>query len=239
MANVFERADAQLSAILSEWSMVTTIIAAIIVGFIIYPIVYSEEPDTHPLLLARQSSINPVRNKNESALYRSPEVPHGYPLKTGLNVKDPGAPRWQSGKDGDLRDVWREVQKGGSVGADGKEIPRGLIMTVFGKEDLVEHDIKDLGKEIQIMGQHLRESGCKSVAIYLSNSIEFLMAVFGTSFSLSDRSVGKLTLTYLQHVRSTAFRPSYYHTTNRTQRSSNSSMPPLQTLLYAQRAIFR
>ena len=179
MANLVERLDSQLSILLSDWSFLTTILALFLVAFILYPIIYSEEPDTHPLLLARQSSINPVRNKYESALYRSPEVPHGYPLKTGLNVKDAGAPRWASGKDGDLRDVWREVQRSGTSGADGKDIPTGLVMTVLGKEEIVEHDIAALSKEIQIVGQHMKDSGCKSVAIYLPNSIEFLMTVFG------------------------------------------------------------
>lgn len=184
MANLAERLDTQLSLILSDWSYLTTILALFLVAFIIYPILYSDEPDTHPLLLARQSSINPVRNKYESALYRSPEVPHGYPLKTGLNVKEAGAPRWASGKDGDLRDVWREVQRGGTTGADGKEIPAGVIMTVLGKEEIEEHDIKDLSRQIQIMGRHFKESGAKSVAIYLPNSIEFLLTVFGAWCSL-------------------------------------------------------
>ena len=182
MANLIERLDSQLSSILSDWSLLTTALAVILVALVAYPILYPGEPDTHPLLLARQSSINPVRNKHESAVYRSPEVPHGYPLKTGLNVKDVGAPRWAVGKDGDLRDVWREVQRGGTSAQDGKEIPSGLIMTVLGKEEIVEHEGKALSKEIEILGEHFKESGCKRVAIYLPNSIEFLLAVFGMSW---------------------------------------------------------
>lgn len=173
MANVIERLDNQLSLLLADWSILTTLLALIIVGFVAYPILVQQEPDTHPLLLARQSSVNPVRNKNESATYRSPEVPHGYPLKTGLNVKDEGAPRWAGGKDGDMRDIWRVVCRGGEKGE------KGLIMTVLGKEEVVEHNIEDLSKEIEIIGKHLKAKGVKSVAIYLPNSVEFLLTIFG------------------------------------------------------------
>lgn len=184
MANWIEQLDSQVASLLSDWSLLTTFIALVVVGVLAYPIVFSEEPDTHPLLLARQSAIAPVRNKNESAVYRSPEAPHGYPLKTGLSVKDTGAPRWASGKDGDLRDIWREVQRGGTKGQDGKEIPAGAIMTVLGKEEVVEHDVTEMSKEIQVVGQHLKESGQKRVAVYLPNSAEYLMAVFGGIDSL-------------------------------------------------------
>ena len=179
MSSSLQSLDAQLAQVLSEWSVVTTVLAVILVAFLIYPLVYADEPDTHPLLLARQASASAIRNKGESAVYRSPEVPHGYPLRTGLNVKDAGAPRWASGKDGDVRDIWREVQRGGSQGTDGKEIPKGLIMTVFGKEELVEHDIDDLSKEIGIIGQHLKKNEAQKVAIYLPNSIEYLQTIFG------------------------------------------------------------
>ena len=179
MSSSLQSLDAQVAKVLSEWSLVTTVLAVILVGVLIYPLIYSDEPDTHPLLLARQATASAVRNKGESAVYRSPEVPHGYPLRTGLNVKDVGAPRWASGKDGDVRDIWREVQRGGSQGADGKEIPKGLLMTVFGKEELIEHDIDDLSKEIGIIGQHLKKNGAKKVAIYLPNSIEYLQTIFG------------------------------------------------------------
>jgi len=179
MANWIEQLDAKVAEVLSDWGIVTTLLALVLVAFVAYPIFYAEEPDTHPLLLARQATASPIRNKNESSTYRSPEVPYGYPLKTGLNVKDAGAPRWASGKNGDLRDVWREVQRGGSTGDDGKEILRGSIMTVLGKEEVVEHSIADISKEINVIGKHLREAGVKKVAIYLPNSVEYLSTIFG------------------------------------------------------------
>ncbi|KAI7598037.1 acetyl-CoA synthetase-like protein, partial [Hortaea werneckii] len=178
---LLESLDYKIAEVLSDWGILTTLLALVILAFVAYPILYPDEPDTHPLLLARQSSAAPVRNKNESAAYRSPEVPYGYPLKTGLNVKDPGAPRWASGKDGDVRDIWREVQRGGSPDADGKTISSGSIMTVLGKE-VVEHNIADITKEISILGKHLADSGVKRVAIYLPNSVEYLTTIFACAF---------------------------------------------------------
>ncbi|CAK4030973.1 AMP-extracellular domain-containing [Lecanosticta acicola] len=182
MPSSLESLDSQISSLLSDWSITTTILALLLAGTLFYPLLLNSEPDTHPLLLARQSSASPVRNKGESAVYRSPETPHGYPLRTGLNVKDAGAPRWSPGKDGDLRDVWREVQRGGSQGADGKEVSAGLIMSVFGKEEIVEHDIGEMSKEINIIGAHLKKSGAKAVAIYLPNSVEYLQTLFACAF---------------------------------------------------------
>ena len=180
MASVFEQLDAQLAKLLADWNYLTILLGLCLAALVAYPIIFQEEPDTHPLLLARQSSAAPIRNKNESAAYRSPETPYGTNLKGGLNVKDAGAPRWASGKDGDLRDVWREVQKGGKTGEDLKEVPAGLIMTVLGKEEVVEHDVGDLSKEIGIIGKHLKEAGVSKVAIYLPNSVEYLSTVFGS-----------------------------------------------------------
>ncbi|WPH03842.1 Hypothetical protein R9X50_00672500 [Acrodontium crateriforme] len=182
MASLVERLDAQLAALLADWTHVTTLLAVAVVTLVVYPIIFPEEPDTHPLLLARQASVAPVRNRGESAVYRTPETPHGYPLTSGLNVKDDGAPRWAAGKNGDLRDVWREVLRGGTTGAGDKEIPKGLIMTVLGKQELIEHEIEDLTKEIAVIGQHLKSIGVNRVAIYLPNSIEYLMTLFACSF---------------------------------------------------------
>ncbi|KAI7332739.1 acetyl-CoA synthetase-like protein, partial [Hortaea werneckii] len=179
---LLESLDLKIAEVLSDWGIVTTLLALVILAFVAYPILYPDEPDTHPLLLARQSSAAPVRNKNESAAYRSLEVPYGYPLKTGLNVKDPGAPRWASGKDGDVRDIWREVQRGGSQDVDGKTISSGSIMTVLGKE-VVEHNIADITKEVNVLGKHFADSGAKRVAIYLPNSVEYLTTIFACAFN--------------------------------------------------------
>ncbi|KAK5116183.1 hypothetical protein LTR62_008509 [Meristemomyces frigidus] len=182
MVEMLERLDAQLATLLSQWSVTTTLLALVIVAVVAYPIIYPSDPDTHPLLLARQTSAAPIRNKGSSAAYRSPEVPYGTQLRSGLNVRDVGAPRWASGKDGDIRDIWREVTRGGSSGEDGKPIPTGLIMTILGRDEVVEHKVEDLTREILVIGRHLSEAGVKRVALYLPNSVEYLLTAFACAF---------------------------------------------------------
>ncbi len=135
-----EKMDMYLAQIFSGWSMVTTAIALSIGAFVAYNIWTWEDPDTHPLILARQCSAAPIRSEGESAVYRSLETPHGYPLRSGLGIKDEKAPRWGSGRDGDLRDVWRTAIAG-VRGQDGQPTgQKGKILTVRGKEEIVEHD---------------------------------------------------------------------------------------------------
>nr|POE87397.1 hypothetical protein CFP56_29986 [Quercus suber] len=183
MSTFVDDLDTYLGAFFADWTIVTTVLAGLIVAFLAYPVVRPDEPDTHPLLLARQAHAAPVRNRNESAVYRSPEVPYGADLRSGLNVKDESAPRWAAGKDGDVRDVWREVLRGGKEAAEGRPaVPKGLILTVLGKEEVVEHEVEDLAREINIMGAEWRAAGVKKVAVYLPNSVEFLMTIFACSF---------------------------------------------------------
>lgn len=169
MANAIEQLDAQVAQLLASWNIYTTLIALVLAAFIFYPLLFWEDADTHPLLLARQAQPSPVRHPRESATYRSVEVPYGYPLRTGLNVKDPGAPRWSAGRDGDLRDIWREVLRD----------PAAVIMTVHGKEAAHDHDLAHITRAINIIGDALRSAGGSRVAIYLPNSVEYLAAVFG------------------------------------------------------------
>lgn len=183
MAGLLEQLDEQLSQLFSAWNIYTTLIAVTLVAFVFYSILLPDEPDTHPMLLLRQSSASLVRQPGESAVYRSHEVPHGYPLKTGLNVKPPGAPMYSAGKDGDLRDVWRRVS--GEIpfeipGGGGKS-EKGKIVTVFGREKVDDVDLKEMGREIGAIGETIRKAGVKKVAVYLPNSVELLSALFGRS----------------------------------------------------------
>lgn len=180
MSNVVEQLDAKIAELLSSWNIYTTVIAIIFAGFIVYPLFFWDEPDTHPLLLARQAQPSPIRHPGESATYRSVEVPHGYPLKTGLNVKDAGAPKWTAGRDGDVRDVWREVIKG--LKSSNAASPASSIMTIYGKDALVEHDLVEITKSINVIGTHLQKAGAAKVAIYLPNSVEYLAAIFACAF---------------------------------------------------------
>lgn len=60
------------------------------------------------------------------------------PLNTGLNVKDPGASKWSRGRDGDLRDVWRQAVNSTS---EGGKSTQGKILTVLGAEKVIEHKL--------------------------------------------------------------------------------------------------
>ena len=139
---VLERADEHLAHILSQWSILTTILALSIAGLVAYNVFTWEDPDTSPFLLARQSSAAPIRNPGESATYRSLETPHGLALRSGLGIRDHDTPRWRPGRDGDLRDVWRSAVRGEGLGPDGRPTGQtGKILTVRGREEIVEHSI--------------------------------------------------------------------------------------------------
>ncbi|KAI9725084.1 MAG: hypothetical protein M1812_000360 [Candelaria pacifica] len=179
---LLDRLDTKLLELWSGWSYYTTIITLILLTFVVYPLLTWKDPDTHPLLLARQSYPSPVRQRGESAVYRSLETPHGYPLKSGLGVKDPGAARWMSGRDGDLRDIWRKAV-GGEAGSEGQAAAKkGKIVTVLGNEEVVHHDLDEITQEINIIGGYIEQQGIKHVAIYLPNSIELIAAIFAASF---------------------------------------------------------
>ena len=184
MANFWQQLDNQLSAGLADWNIYTTLLCLIIIAYGVYPAFFSPEPDIHPLLLARQSAPSRVRQSGESATYRSLDIPHSYPLRKGLNVKDPGQPRWTAGRDGDLRDIWTRAVSG-PVDADGKPTgqPPGKISVVLGKEEVITHDFGKLTAEVNAVGKHLHANGAKRVAIYLSNSVEFLVTLFGMHYT--------------------------------------------------------
>lgn len=127
--------DTALSGLLQSWNLYSTGLATFIVLALTIKLSTSREPDVHPMLLARQSNPSTVRQEGESPVYRSQAAPHGMPLNSGLNVKDPGASKWSRGRDGDLRDVWRQAVTGGEKGATGK------ILTVWGSQRVVEHKL--------------------------------------------------------------------------------------------------
>jgi hypothetical protein len=77
MAGLLEQLDQSISEILAGWNIVSTLIAFTIVGFLAWIIYDNADADTHPLLLARQAVPSYVRQPGESAVFRSPETPHG------------------------------------------------------------------------------------------------------------------------------------------------------------------
>lgn len=177
--SLIQQLDSQLEKLLSGWSIYSTVLALVLVTYLLYPVFFSPEPDTHPLLLARQAVASQIRHPGESAVFRSSETPHGYPLRSGLNVKDPGAQKWMSGRDGDLEDVWKQALRGPG-GSDGAPAAKpGKVLTVLGKEQVIEHDLSKLAKQINDVRKYLIGQPGSSVAIYLPNSVEFLIAFFG------------------------------------------------------------
>lgn len=186
MASFIEKLDAQLTSALSGWNLNSTLILIGILSYVFYSIIYPDEPDTHPMLLLRQSSPSQVRQPGESAVYRNHETPHGFPLKTGLNVRPKGAPMYSAGKDGDLRDIWRRVTgelplevPRAIAGAAPVQSDKGSILTVFGREEVRTEALEGISKEIAAIGDAVKKSGAKRVAVYLPNSTELLTAIFG------------------------------------------------------------
>ncbi|KAG5957715.1 hypothetical protein E4U57_001745 [Claviceps arundinis] len=173
---LLETIDSSITGLFFQWNAYSTALATALVLIITYRITSATEPDIHPLLLARQSLPSAVRHEGESAIYRSQSAPHGMPLNAGLNIKDAGVPKFSRGRDGDLRDIWRKAATGGDAGATGR------LLTVLGSENVIEHKIADINRQINIIGRYLEEQGSIKVAIYLPNSIELLITLFACSF---------------------------------------------------------
>ncbi len=142
LSNVLARLDMELSSLLGQWNAYSTGIATALVLILTYAVMTRVEPEIHPMLLARQAQGSPVRQEGESPVYRGNSAPHGLPLNTGLNIKDPGASKWAQGRDGDLRDVWRRAVSGPPEGEGEKGT--GRILTVLGSEKVVEHKLGTL-----------------------------------------------------------------------------------------------
>ena len=180
-AGIAERLDVAIAEFFSSWNIWTTILSLALVAFLVYPLLTSQDPDTHPFLLARQAQIAPIRQQGESAVYRAVDIPHGYPLRASLGVKDPGTPKWSSGRPGDLRDVWRTAVRG-AVNEEGNPTgQKGKIVTILGREKVIEHQFDDLTLGINVIGQYVKRNNGQSVAVCLSNSTELLSAIFGMS----------------------------------------------------------
>ncbi|KAI1103272.1 hypothetical protein F4804DRAFT_235625 [Jackrogersella minutella] len=180
VGDLLNQFDEGLASLMGQWNSFSTAIATALVLIISYAIMNRVEPETHPMLLARQASGSAVRNEGESPIYRGNSAPHGMPLNGGLNVKDPGASKWAAGREGDLRDVWRRAVTGPPDG-DGPKA-KGRILTVLGSEKVLEHDLNDITRQINLVGKHIASQGGKKVAIYLPNSVEFIATLFACSF---------------------------------------------------------
>ncbi|KAE8446170.1 hypothetical protein EG329_012395 [Mollisiaceae sp. DMI_Dod_QoI] len=180
--NLMLQLDEFVTGILGQWDIYTTGIFAVVITSFIYSVITFRDPDAHPMLLARQAQPSPVRQEGESAVFRSHSAPHGIPLNSGLNIKDPGDSKWSRGRDGDIRDIWRRVVAG-ALDREGKETGEiGKLFTVLGSENIIEHNLADVTRQINLIGQHIKENGGSNVAIYLPNSVELLATLFACAF---------------------------------------------------------
>ncbi|KAL9571074.1 hypothetical protein ACKAV7_004785 [Fusarium commune] len=173
---VFDSLDAGVTNLFGQWNVYSTGLVTLLLAVVSYRVISTRDPDVHPMLLARQAVPSSVRNEGESPIYRSQAAPHGMPLNTGLNVKDTGASKWSRGRDGDLRDIWKRAAEGGENGA------KGRILTVLGSQNVVDHKLDDITRQINLIGQHIAETGGIRVAVYLPNSVELLVTLFACSF---------------------------------------------------------
>ncbi|KAK6834571.1 hypothetical protein PG987_009265 [Apiospora arundinis] len=180
LGDMLGQLDQAISSLIGQWNGYSTAIATIMVAIVTYAIMTRVESEIHPMLLARQAQGSPVRNEGESPVYRGNSAPHGMPLNSGLNVKPFGAPKWAQGRDGDLRDVWRRVISGAPAeeGRKGK----GRILTVHGRENVIEHNPAEITRAINLIGQYVSAQGGSKVAIYLPNSVELMATLFACSF---------------------------------------------------------
>lgn len=190
-SSVLEKLDTLVADVLADWNIYTTLVAGVVLTFAIYSVISSQDPDVHPFLLARQSTAAPIRQQNQSATYRCLETPHGLPLRFGLNVKDPGAPKWTGGRRGDLRDIWKTAIRG-ALNEDGTMSGKqGKIYTVLGRK-AIEYSLDQVTQEMNVIGHHLQNSGAKTVAVCLTDSIELLATIFGTYLILRYKTLDRV-----------------------------------------------
>jgi hypothetical protein len=149
-----------------ELDIISFILLALIIVFLIIPLLFPSDPDTFPFILNNQSQPSKVRQPKESAIYRHRDQPHDYPLISGLFLRK----GYEAPRDGDLRDVWEiALQKNATIG-----VVRG------GRCDYEKLSSKQ--EELIKLGNGLRELAGENgkVAVYLPNTVENLLIIFGT-----------------------------------------------------------
>ncbi|RMD42005.1 hypothetical protein DV735_g3084, partial [Chaetothyriales sp. CBS 134920] len=160
----------------STWSATSTVLVVTLATLLIYQVLGTKEPDVHPFILARQSSASLIRHPGKTATLRALEIPLGYPLKSGLGIRDENAPKWSPGRKGDLRDILRQAARGPEVQAAGK------LLTVLGQDGVEETEISQLVEQVNALGWWLKKEGVERCAVYLSNRVELLVLVFAAAF---------------------------------------------------------
>lgn len=183
-----ERIDQGIADFFATGNIYTVALAGLLLLVLLWPIITGKEPDIHPYLLARQAQASPVRQPGESAVFRINEIPIGYPLRSGLGVKEPDAPTWKLGRNGDLRDVWKRAVTGPVESKDTTPAPPAKLLTILGRDKVIESSMKETTQAINTIGRCLQEKGTKTVAISLSNSVEQLAIIFGKLFERASET---------------------------------------------------
>lgn len=207
MTNPIVKTDEVAQKIVGSWNIYSTALATSIAAVVGYKLLYSKEPDIHPFLLARQAAESELRRQGESATFRSLQTPHGYSLKTGLNISDPEAPKWTPGRDGDLRDIWKAVLRGAVDARTGRLLGVTSKFHVVLGQALQTYEAHQVTREINLIGRKIRELRGEYVAVCLCNSIELLAIIFGTFGLLSPLggfTVGGTLIESFQLVHFTA-----------------------------------
>lgn len=50
---------------------------------------------------------------------------------------------------------------------------------MLGREELIQHGWEKLTRDLNAVGQHVRDHGGRRVAVYLPNSVEMVVSLFG------------------------------------------------------------
>lgn len=77
MPGLLEQLDGALGDLFAGWNAYSTALLVALLALVVWLVASNADADTHPLLLARQAKASYVRQPRESAVFRSPEVPHG------------------------------------------------------------------------------------------------------------------------------------------------------------------
>ncbi|OUM54523.1 hypothetical protein BVG19_g3928 [[Candida] boidinii] len=81
--------------------LLTILIASLVLIYLSLPYLKNNLTDVDILALLNQSSTSHTRKLGETTIYRSIDVPHGFPLTTGLRIRS-----GYNLRDGNLKDIW-------------------------------------------------------------------------------------------------------------------------------------
>lgn len=144
--------------------------------FFLYTHFSRELKEIDPVLLNHQTSISETRKSNESAIYRSVDVPHGVTVTRGLNLRSGYKIR-----DGCLKDIWYLALVNRKDKLNNTTIKLGKYQFSIGQINNIIHLIANRLKEI---------GDIKNVAIYgdLIDNPELLLVIW-SCFFITDNTI--------------------------------------------------